>query len=130
MALKIAPIMPPRDKAAIEAAVTRMFKLMQELSVKTDPDGFVRSWMGDNTRVVMAEEDGVPKGIATMVFGRRFYDERFTASVLFAAGPARNEILHYMKDMAAVLGAEVFIYETEDGDTLVGEDGNVRFVRL
>lgn len=130
MPIKITPILLPKTKEEVEAATKKIFGAAKALKIEVDPDGFVRAWMADSTRVVLAMDGDIPVGLATMAFGRRYYDQRFTASVIFAEGPARNEMLLYMKDMAAVLGAEVFIYETDGNDTLGGEDGMVRFVRI
>ena len=130
MPTKITPILPSKNKEDIEAAVKKIFAAVKALGIEVDPDGFVRAWLSDSTRVVVAFDGDTPTGLATMAYGRRYHDHRFTASVIFAHGPARNEMLLYMKDMAVVLGAEMFIYEVEGEDPLAGEDGMVRYVKV
>lgn len=130
MTTKITPVLPPKNKEGIEAAVKNLFEALKALSITVDPDGFVRAWLSDSTRIVLATEDGKPVGVAAMAFGRRYYDQRFTASVLFCTGPAWAQVLSHMKDMAVVLGAEMLIYEPAGDDPLGGKDAGVKFLEL
>ncbi len=128
--LKISPILPSKNEEQLKAQLKRMLEAAAATGVALDPDGFARSWLSDNTRVVLAHEDDKPVGFAIMVFGRRFYSDAFSASVLTAAGPARPQVLEFVLEMAKVLGAEVLFYEAEDGDTIGGTLANMKMVEV
>lgn len=127
---KIVPVLPPKDEAGVKAALERVLNVAKHLKLTLSPEGFVAAWLSDNTRVVIAHEGEEPVGFAIMAFGRRYFDENFTASVLVAEGPARPQVLEFLRDMATMLGAERMFYEHEDGDTLEGVQADMRMVEL
>jgi hypothetical protein len=128
--LKISPILPSKNEEQLKQQLKTLLEAASALSVSLDPDGFARSWLSDNTRVVLAHEDDKPVGFAIMAFGRRYYDSAFTASVITAVGPARPRVLEFMLEMAKVLGAEVLFYEAEEGDTIGGTLANMKMVEV
>jgi hypothetical protein len=128
--LKIAPILPSKNEEQLKAQLKVMLEAAAALSVGLDPDGFARSWLSDSTRVVLAHEDDKPVGFAILAFGRRYYDDAFTASVITAVGPARPRLLEFLLEMSKVLGAEVLFYEAEDGDTIGGTSANMKMVEV
>lgn len=128
--MKITPILPPKNEADVKPALDKMLLAARALKVNLNPEGFVQAWLSDNTRVVVAYDEDKPVGFAIMVCGRRYFDERFTASILMAQGPARVQLLEFLLDMARILGAEALFYEHEDGDTLGGSAANMRVVEV
>lgn len=128
--LKLTPILPSKNEDQLKQQLKTLLEASTALGVSLDPDGFARSWLSDSTRVVLAHEDDKPVGFAIMAFGRRYYDDAFTASVITAVGPARPQVLEFLLDMAKVLGAEVLFYEAEDGDTIGGTLANMKMVEV
>lgn len=128
--LKISPILPAKNEEQLKQQLKTMLEAAAALEIALDPDGFARSWLSDNTRVVLAHEGDKPVGFAIMAFGRRYYSDAFSASVLLAAGPARTRVLEFMLEMAKVLGAEVLFYEAEEGDTIGGALANMKMVEV
>jgi hypothetical protein len=128
--LKIAPILPSKNEEQLKAQLKVMLEAAATLGVALDPDGFARSWLSDSTRVVVAHEDDKPVGFAILAFGRRYYDDAFTASVITAVGSARPRLLEFLLEMSKVLGAQVLFYEAEDGDTIGGTLANMKMVEV
>lgn len=127
---RIVPILPPSQEDKVKAALDTLHAAATALGLTLDLDGFVRSWLSDNTRVVVAYEGETPVGFAIMAFGRRYYDANMTASVLLAEGPARPAVLEFLVDMARMLGVQTLFYEAQDGDTIGGEQADMRAVRV
>jgi len=127
---KITPVLPSKNKEAMEAQLTKVLTAAKTLGATLDAQGFVQSWLSDNTRVVVAYEDETPVGFAILVFGRRWFDEHFTASVLMAIGPARPAVLEFLVEMARVLGAAKLFYEAQEGDTIGGTTADMRALEL
>jgi hypothetical protein len=127
---KITPIMPSKSEDTLKASLKKLLEAAAATGVALDPDGFARSWLSDNTRVVVAYDGDTPTGFGIMAFGRRYYDGNMTASVLTAAGKDRPAVLEFLLDMCKVLGAEALFYEAEEGDTLGGNPTNMRMVEV
>lgn len=127
---KIFPVMPPKEETAVKAALDKVLAVVKHLKLSLNAEGLVHAWLSDNTRVVVAYEAEEPVGFAIMAFGRRYFDDTFTASVLLVEGSARKEMLVFLRDMAQMLGAERMFYEHADGDTLEGEQADMRMVKL
>lgn len=127
---KITPVLPPKNEDGVKAALEKLLSAAKAVGVPLELDGFVRSWLSDGTRVVVAYEGDTPTGFGIMAFGRRFFDEAFTASVIVAAGKDRAAMLEFMLDMARVLGATRLFYEAEDGDTIGGEPAAMKVVEV
>lgn len=127
---RIVPIIPPSEEDKVKAALDKLHAAATALNISLDLDGFVRSWLSDSTRVVVAYEGETPVGFAIMSFGRRYFDANMTASVLLAEGPARPALLEYLVEMARMLGAQTLFYEAQEGDTIGGDAADMRVVKV
>lgn len=124
---KVVPFMPSNDSEKVKADVVKLLEAAAAVGVALEPQAFVQSWLQDSTRVVVAYEADKPTGFGIMASGRRYFDDKNSASVLIAEGPDRKAVLEFMRDMAKVLGAHIMFYE---GDELGGEPGRMRMVQV
>ena len=122
--------MPPKSDEAVKQGVVKLLEAARDVGLNLEPQGFAMAWLSDHTRVVLASTDGKVTGLGILVFGRRYYDEEISATVLVAAGEARAEVLKFMLDSAKVLGAVEFFYEEAPGDTIGGEATPLRRLRV
>ena len=127
---RILPILPPSSEDQVKTTLDKLHSAATALGLSLDLDGFVRAWLSDSTRVVVAYEGETAVGFGIMAFGRRYFDPNMTASVLLAEGPARQEVLVFLLDMARVLGAQTLFYEAREGDTLGGDLADMRAVKV
>lgn len=124
---KVVPFMPPQDMEKVKVDVVKLLEAAAAVGVALEPQAFVQSWLQDSTRVVVAYEGDTPTGFGIMATGRRYFDDKNSASVLLIDGPDRRAVLEYMLDMAKVLGAQVLFYE---GDEIGGELAGMRVVQV
>lgn len=125
--MRVTPILFSQDGEKNKANMLKLLEAAAACEVSLEPQGFAYSWASDSTRVVVATEGDKPVGFGIMSFGRRWFDETPTASVLVAGGPARRDVLQFLLDMAGVLGAQKLFYE---GDELGGEIAELRVVTV
>ena len=114
--------MPKTDDAARSEQFKMIVGAAAALEVPLDMENFAYAWVADTTRVAVAHEGDTPVAFALMVHGRRYFDVQSSASVLLCEGPARVQMLAFLKESAAVLGAEVMYYQQRAGDVLQGEN--------
>jgi hypothetical protein len=127
---RIVPIIPPNNEAAAKVELDKIVAAAKALDIPLEMQGFVANWLSDNTRVFLATEGDTPVGFGVLVFGRRYYDNDMSASVLIAEGLARKEMLEFMADSSKMLGATMMFYEAREGDTLGGSPRNMLALEL
>lgn len=125
MSIKVNIVNVPRTDEAIEEGAIKLLKAAEAVGMKVDPHGFATAWLSDNMRMAIATDGDKVVGLGGLAYGRRYYDEEASATILFAKGPARAEMLQFLCDSARVLGASCVYYECEMGDTIGGNPRNV-----
>ena len=123
--LKINIINVPRDENAIKDGAIKLLQAAEAVGLKVEPQGFASAWLSDNMRMAIATDGDKVVGLGALAFGRRYYDEEVSSTILFAKGPARAQLLQFFCDSARVLGASCVYYECEMGDTIGGNPRNV-----
>jgi hypothetical protein len=126
----ITPVLPSQDAERLKAQAEKLIKALQDTGAVVDFDGFARAWMSDSVRAVVAQEGDTYTGLAVMVQGRRWFDPVPSATILVLAGPARAQLLPYLRDMAAMLGAQKLYWDAQPGDPFEGEQGPGRVLAL
>lgn len=124
---KVVAILPSSNGEEVKARLVKLMQAAADVQMALDPSGYAHTWMQDSTRAVVAYEGEKATGFGMFHFGRRFYDETLTASVVFAEGPDRTAVLQHMKSMCEVLGVTKIFYE---GDELGGELAGMRVVTV
>lgn len=114
--------MPKTDDSARSEQFKMIMAAAAALKISLDIENFAYAWVGDTTRVALAHEGDTPVAFALMVHGRRYFDVQASASVLLCEGPARVQMLEFLKESASVLGADVLYYQQREGDVLQGEN--------
>lgn len=130
MPTTVKAVLPHRDDATAKDQIVDLLKVAAAVGVALEPGGFAQSWLGDSTRVIVAHDDDKPTGFAVVAFGRRWFDENFTASVVLMQGPARAAMFSYIRDMAAMLGARKLFWEFAPGDECGGIVTDQRMLEL
>jgi len=124
---KIVPFMPSSDVEKVKLDAVKLIEAASAVGVSMDLQGFVTSWLSDSVRVVVAYEEDKVTGFGLMSSGRRYFDDKLTASILVAQGPARKDVLQYLLEMARILGAQLLFYE---GTELGGGLADMRVVQV
>jgi len=114
--------MPKSDDNARSEQFKMIMSAAAALSITLDIENFTYAWVGDTTRVAIAHEGETPVAFALMVHGRRYFDLQTSSSVLLCEGPARVQMLEFLKESSSVLGADVMYYQQREGDVLQGEN--------
>lgn len=119
--MRVTPIIPPRTEEAAREAIKRLLQAAADMNVALDPQGFTLSWMADNSRTFIAEDGDKVCAFAHMVFGRRYHEAMFSASLIILAArdqEVRDAMLEFTRDAARMLGATVFLFEGSEQDAL------------
>jgi hypothetical protein len=128
---RIVPILPPTSEDSVKDGLVQLLKVAKALNLNLDVNGFTHAWLSDYTRVFVATEGDTPVGMGILAYGTQYHaPEEISASILLVAGPARKELLEFMRDSALMLGAKFLLYEAEEGDTLGGELSRVTKLRI
>lgn len=130
MTYRILALLPSSDPEKLKERVETIAKAARAAGVVLEAQGLVTSLMSDSMRFLVAMEGDNFVGLAAAASGRRWFDPAPSTSVLFAAGPARQQLLEYIVDMAKMLGSTRLFYEGAPGDTLGGEAADMRVLKL
>jgi hypothetical protein len=130
MSVTVTVVQPSREEAAVKEQALELLRAAAAVDLPLDPGGFVTAWLGDNVRVAVARDDGAPVGMGIMAFGRRWFDDEFSASITVLAGPARGDVLKYLWDAARMLGATRLYWAHEPGDPFDGVPTPQRMMEL
>ncbi len=121
--MQIKIVTPPlNDPDGLRANFEEIVDCARALGQVIDTDGFAMTWAADNTRVVLARgDDGQWAGMGVMCYGRRWYDDETTGSVIMLTGPARKQVMDYYLQIAPILGVSHIYLQKEPGDAWEGE---------
>lgn len=128
--MQVIPVRTPRDEAGIRAAVELLSKAAKAAEFALEPEGLVRALVNDTMRLVVAVEADTAVGLAAMAYGTRWFDPDMTATIVFAEGRGRAEMLQYLRNMAEMVGARRVFYEHAEGDTLGGQPSGAYVLEL
>lgn len=99
-------VQPPAADDAFAAVGKELYDASVALGMTMDVEGFLLAWVKGTRVVVEKDREGQVVGMALVAVGKQWVTGKQTASVLEMRTPDPETMGDFVKQMAAVMGAE------------------------
>lgn len=103
---------PPKTEEAMAERGQQVIDAAGRLGLELDPKGFLMSWVGGGTRVVIEDEEGEISNLVLVAMGKRWTHKDHTAHVLQYAN-LTPELIDFLKQISSAAGCNILYIPVE-----------------
>lgn len=119
---------PPQNQDRFGEVGVKLIEAAHKLGMQVDPEGMLRAWAMDATKILIENEGDDIKGMAFMAVGPRWVDSTVQASIIEYRDPSGG-LLIFARTIAQAFNATGLFYEDPEPITQEGNRTEYRVIR-